>query len=559
MQYYHYISTRAGYDPAKLILLFAPEKDASNLQSLALFAQSSGWQAMAELDGAVLVAPLAPAGWQNETIDLPGRLYDTLRNSFETQCAKSLMGRGGRLWCWETIVYWVGYSEGAVFAGNCAAAAPNRFAAAALVGGAAEDYAAGGQPSSHWLVPRVSAGYARKNCEIPSCVWLLNPPEQTVHGAVRYYAGPNGYDPDAAPFPAAVGGVLAECYAAEPDAAARLLISRGPLPQGIALAHTILTGLFDRTIRWKNGPDGTLAPLSGRTGFYTNGRFAHTSVTVNGLEYSCAVHLPKGMTDEQAAGLPLLFSVHGRGEPAWLFAEKNGWDVLADRTREFVLAVPDSPGNIWILERDEQAFGALIDHLCTRWKLDRTRVYLTGFSNGGSITREVGSAHPEWFAAIAPSNGPVRVPGGIMQPTAFCPAFAASGCQLPYWVTVGDSDPAAAVDLDEQLEVMLAANGCKTSLAEGLFTRYAPDEMRTGQNWYTPARGYRQGERFTTYIYNGPDGLPRVGATVMRDMPHGAIAEQADAAWQFLRTFRRPEGSKTIICQADATTGDKSC
>lgn len=559
MQFYQYISTRASYDPAKLILLFAPEQDAVTLQSLARFAQSSGWQAMAELDGAVLVAPLAPAGWQNEPADLPGRLYDTLRGSFETQCAKSLLGRGGKLWCWETMVYWVGYREGASFAANCAVAAPNRFAAAALVEGAASDYAAGSQPSSHWLVPKVSAGYARKNNEIPACVWLLDPPQEAAGQAVRYYAGPNGYDPDAAPFAAEPGGIPARCYAAAPDAAARLLISQGPLPHGIGLAHAILTGLFDRTIRWKNGPDGTLAPLSGRTGFYTNGRFAHTSVVVNGLEYSCAVHLPAGMTDEEAAGLPLVLSVHGRGEPAWLFAEKNGWDTLADRTREFVLAVPDSPGNIWILERDEAAFGALIEHLCGRWKLDRTRVYLTGFSNGGSITREVGSAHPEWFAALAPSNGPVRAPGGIMQPTALCPALAASGYQLPYWVTVGDSDPAAAVDLDEQLEVMLAVNGCEPKPAQGLFTRYAPDEVRTGQNWYTPARGYRQGERFTTCLYNGPDGAPRVGATVMRDMPHGAITEQADAAWQFLRAFSRPEGSKTVLCQPRKPKEDGAC
>ena len=547
MQYYSYVSTRACYDPAKLIVLFAPEKDAADAESLARFAQSSGWQALAEYDSAILIAPLAPGGWKKQPAELPGMLYDAVRNSFDTRCAKSLTGRGGKLWCWETMVYWVGYDEGADFAGDCAVAAPSRFAAAALVRGAAAVYDAGEQPSSHWLAPHVSAGYARKNCEIPACVWLLDAPEQAAEAAVRYYAGPNGYDPSAALQIVTVGGIKAARYAAAPEDAAQLLITQGPLPEGMALAHAILTGLFDRVIRWKNGPDGTLAALPGRAGFYTDGRFSHLSVTVGGLEYSCAVHLPDGMNAEQAAGLPLVFSVHGRGEPAWLFATKNGWDTLADRTREFVLAVPDSPGNIWMLERDGEAFGAMIDAICGRWQLDRTRVYLTGFSNGGSITREVGSAHPEWFAAIAPFNGPVRAPGGIMQPQALCPALIPSGYQLPYWVTVGDSDPAAPVDLDEQLEVMLAVNGCTCRPAEDLFTRYAPDEIRTGENWYTAENGYRQGGRFCTYVYHSPDGSPRVGATVMRDMPHGAITEQSDAAWQFLRCFSRPQGSKEVV------------
>lgn len=110
------------------------------------------------------------------------------------------------------------------------------------------------------------------------------------------------------------------------------------------------------------------------------------------LEYACSLHFPDGCPADRVKGLPILFSVHGRGEPVWLFAEKNGWDVLADETRAFVLVCPDSPGNIWQLERDGQVFGAMIDRLCADYGLDRTRVYLTGFSNGGAITREVGTA-----------------------------------------------------------------------------------------------------------------------------------------------------------------------
>lgn len=63
-----------------------------------------------------------------------------------------------------------------------------------------------------------------------------------------------------------------------------------------------------------------------------------------GRSYGFFVHVPEGLTAEQARGLPLVFSVHGRGEPAWMFAEKNGWDRLADETGAFLLAVPELSG-----------------------------------------------------------------------------------------------------------------------------------------------------------------------------------------------------------------------
>ena len=32
----------------------------------------------------------------------------------------------------------------------------------------------------------------------------------------------------------------------------------------------------------------------------------------------------------------------------------------------------------------------------------------------------------------------------------------------------------------------------------------------------------------------------------MKNMPHGAIPEQSRAAWEFLRHFRRPAGSRQV-------------
>ncbi len=80
--------------------------------------------------------------------------------------------------------------------------------------------------------------------------------------------------------------------------------------------------------------------------------------------------------------------------------------------------------------------------------------------------------------------------------------------------------------------------------SRALPTNFLPDEIRTDENYYTASRGYHQGDRFKTLVYHGPDGLPRVAFTIMKNMPHGAIPEQSRAAWEFLRHFRRPAGEQ---------------
>lgn len=128
------------------------------------FARKSGWQALSEYDGAVLILPLAPEGWNAQSHSLPGSIYDRVRGQVGSRNGRSLFGREGKLWCWETMLYLVGYEDGAVFAGNCAMAEPEPLLPRSpLDRGAPDDYSAGAFPSSHWLVRHVSSDYAKRN------------------------------------------------------------------------------------------------------------------------------------------------------------------------------------------------------------------------------------------------------------------------------------------------------------------------------------------------------------------------------------------------------------
>lgn len=73
--FYMYVSTRACYDPAKTIFVFAPGEMAADLSLAEQFARKSGWQALSEYDGAVLILPLAPEGWNAQSHSLPGLIY----------------------------------------------------------------------------------------------------------------------------------------------------------------------------------------------------------------------------------------------------------------------------------------------------------------------------------------------------------------------------------------------------------------------------------------------------------------------------------------------------
>lgn len=541
---FYYISTKANsYTPAKTIYVCAPDRVAGSYEALEKFAKDSGWLELAEEDGAVLVLPIAKNGWHAQSPTMLAEFYDETRKIFKSKNGDSIPGREGFIWCWETLVYLVGYEEGAVFAGNVTVTTPNRFAGGALVNGVPCDYTARLNPSDHWLVSNVSSDYKVKNHEIPVCLWMFEPNENTAREAIEYFSVSNQITSPAEDIE--YDGISTKLYKNSTEEAKQIRVSLGEFEAAPALSKTIMDQLFNKFIRWKNAPDGTLKPYLGKKDFYSSPRYIHDAVTVNDNKYEFFTYLPEGISNKEAAGLPVVFSVHGRGEPSWIFSTKNGWDKLADETKEFILVLPDSPLNIWTPERDSEVFGCIIDKLYETYSIDKTRVYLTGFSNGGMITRQVGNLHPGLFAAISPWNAP------------FVDSFEeilSKGYELPCFIYAGDSDEKVPLwdNLDSLLENMLRINNCSIKEAETRNPmKFISDGVLDGENYYTQENKYTEGDRFKTFLYNNHDSELRVCFTLMKNMPHGAVYDQSRAAWAFLKRFSRPKDSKKVVDVGD--------
>lgn len=533
--FWSYVSTKAACDPVKSIFLCVPQRYALHEETCKQFAEESGWVKQVEEDGDVLIVPVS-SDWRKESKDLLFNLYRQYRNSFRAPGGHAIPGRDGIVWTWETMIELIGYEEGADFAGNVLVKHPNMFANAVLIDGGADDFASGDEPSDHWLVNHPSADYHKNNKDIPVSIWLLGSSENQKK-TENYFIECNQ-----AQFCGHLDmrGIDAEVYANPNNPACRVLVSKddGHQPE---LAGFIMYGLFKHVIRWKNSPDGTLRFHCSKKEFYDGGTYMHGQVEIDGLVYPYAVYLPEGMKKNDVKGLPLLFSIHGRGEPAWIFAQKNGWEDLADETKGFVLVLPDSPENIWTIERDYGSIEAILNVVAKEYEIDRDRVYITGFSNGAVFTDQQMTSHPQLFAAASPWNGPSisnlkDMNAAVMGSYYYEPHFAESGYEMPVWICVGDNDNKAGAYREDELDVMLPANGC---LRES-------EKILDEHNCYTADKGFKEGNRLCTRVFSNETGSIRVGLSVVKNMPHGAISDEARAAWMFMKRFRRVNGEKKV-------------
>jgi predicted peptidase len=175
--------------------------------------------------------------------------------------------------------------------------------------------------------------------------------------------------------------------------------------------------------------------------------------------------LPKGYNARGPQRWPLLLFLHGAGERgADLQRVKvHGPPKILKKQPDFpfILVSPQCPdGEVW---SDEVVLG-LLDQVQKKYKVDPTRVYLTGLSMGGFGTWSLGTKYPERFAAIAPICGGGEPLGVLLASRTKVAALKSLGV----WAFHGAKDP--VVDVTESERMVNALK--KAGVTDVTFTIY---------------------------------------------------------------------------------------
>jgi predicted peptidase len=179
----------------------------------------------------------------------------------------------------------------------------------------------------------------------------------------------------------------------------------------------------------------------------TAGKFEGPLVKRASLQY--LVSVPEDYETSQGKRWPLLLFLHGSGERGTNLEllKVHGPMKLAAAGRKFpfIVVAPQCPERrSW----DADELVGLLNDLEKKFRVDRSREYVTGISMGGYGTWALVAAQPKRFAAIAPVCG-----GGD-------PKLASAFAKVPTWVVHGDKDPAVPFAQSvAMVDAMKAAGG----------------------------------------------------------------------------------------------------
>jgi len=193
------------------------------------------------------------------------------------------------------------------------------------------------------------------------------------------------------------------------------------------LAGFLLFCLYSTGCLHSDAPPNTGQPGAGRHEF---------ALTVDGLKRTFTVHVPPGYRPDSPS--PLVIMLHGGGGTARATIRETGWTEKADEAG-FLAVFPNAVARdplrrasfawnpqLWNdgSERfypDQQAvddvhfISVMLDTLFARFAIDRRQVFITGFSNGASMSFLAAARLSERIAAIAPVAGACWIDPGLLQ------------------------------------------------------------------------------------------------------------------------------------------------
>ena len=190
-----------------------------------------------------------------------------------------------------------------------------------------------------------------------------------------------------------------------------------------------------------------------------------------------SLYVPESYEDKH--NLPLVVALHG----GYGHGRDFIWMWLREaKSRRFLLLAPASRGITWSItgnDVDSRLLESAIEYVKKRWKVDETRILLTGISDGGTYAFRSGLQKNSPFTAIAPLSC-------VLPPLDLTHAAG----QRIFWVH-GELDWMFPVGLARRGSEILKEAGADATLrvVENLSHTYSRDENDRILTWFDPSLG----------------------------------------------------------------------
>ncbi|MFK8016710.1 MAG: PHB depolymerase family esterase [Gammaproteobacteria bacterium] len=267
-------------------------------------------------------------------------------------------------------------------------------------------------------------------------------------------------------------------------------------------------------------------------------------------------YVPSALPADQT--VPLVIALHGGLSKPRNIRLRSGLDDLAEREK-LIAVYPQGNGLLgkllhWnagvccgkAVEKgiDDAAFVVeVIDQLAQSLPVDRSRVYVYGFSNGAMLTYQIAARHPDKIAAAAAVSGTF---GRVTETGDFDWLYAPPADGMPMLIVHGSADPRLPFDglLDpsegrggngmipvlDSARFWARANGCPVEPENN-----PAFENVTGWSWLNCASGHPvQLYRLEDWGHRWAGKSPQTKA----DFTTVGRFETLDVMWEFFRSHR---------------------
>ena len=474
------------------------------------FFTATGWKALMDEQGfAALLMVAGDEGWQADESEYVYSVFDYMdgRTYLQTQ---------------DSAFYMVGYGDGAnavmahavtnseLFAGF-AALGIDDFDAAILEQGRTEESKAAGIMKSEVKVP----------------MWIgVEEMTDSAAEVVAYWKDAN--DVNVAP--------LSNAFADEIYLFPTYMILDNDLVDQHVASVRVTVGLeesltpeftdelwnnFLRRVRRQDSAD-----INSLRAFATNDELGmdHVTADIDGITREFYVYVPTNVASGYVQNVPAVIVFHGGGGSGEEFANRCGWQRIAEE-KEVIAVFPTGSrsndsikaGTTWGTDNDMAFFPYLRDYVIENYSVDASRIYVTGHSAGTFMTHRLVALYPELIAAAASNDG-------VMDITTI--EGLKEDIVIPYKVNYGDKDGSflnggfSEVNMNATIESLKARYGITVSQDETL--------------------SYVNG-KITHWIYANSQGYPVIEKQENRDQIHAYVPDVAYTMYDFLSCYSRGE------------------